>query len=284
MILITGSQGQLGQELCHLLDERGMPYVATNSISLDITDKSKTMSYIKEVQPAVIYHCAAYTAVDKAEDEGKEMNFLVNVTGTENIALAAKEVGATLVYISTDYVFDGTLVDGEYTVEAETNPQNEYGKAKLLGEQAVERIMGEDNYYIIRTSWVFGQYGPNFVYTMQRLAKTMDRLTIVNDQYGRPTWTRTLAEFMLHATSKKIPFGVYHLSNDESCTWYEFAKEILKDNEDIALAPVTSDEFPQKATRPKHSVMDLSATKVTGFIIPTWKEALKKFLISDKMN
>lgn len=283
MILITGSLGQLGQELCHLLDEKSIPYVATNSTSLDITNKEKTMNYIKEVKPDIIYHCAAYTAVDKAEDEGKEMNHLVNVTGTEHVALAAKEVGATLVYASTDYVFDGTLTNGEYDVRAQTNPLNEYGRAKLLGEQIVKEIMGDSHYYIIRTSWVFGQYGANFVYTMQRLAKTMDRLSIVNDQVGRPTWTRTLAEFMVYATTENIDYGVYHLSNDNSCTWYEFAKEILKE-ETIEIAPVTSEEFPQKANRPKYSVLDLSKTKGTGFIIPTWQEALNNFIFSDKMN
>ncbi|MFI3620565.1 dTDP-4-dehydrorhamnose reductase [Vagococcus fluvialis] len=284
MILITGSLGQLGQELCHLLDERRIPYVATHSVSLDITNKEHTMSYIKEVNPSIIYHCAAYTAVDKAEDEGKEINELVNVTGTENVALAAKEVGATLVYISTDYVFDGSLTDEEYSVDHPTNPLNEYGRGKLLGEQAVQRIMGEENHYIIRTSWVFGEYGANFVYTMKRLAKTMDKLSIVNDQYGRPTWTRTLAEFMMYATTEKINFGTYHLSNDNSCTWYEFAKEILKDEVDLTILPVTSEEFPQKATRPKHSIMDLSKTKATGFVIPTWQEALNHFLASDAIK
>ena len=279
MILITGSLGQLGQELCHLLDEKSIPYVATNSTSLDITNKEKTMSYIKEVKPDIIYHCAAYTAVDKAEDDGKEMNHLVNVTGTEHVALGAKEVGATLVYVSTDYVFDGTLTNGEYDVNAKTNPLNEYGRAKLLGEQTVKEIMGDSHYYIIRTSWVFGQYGANFVYTMQRLAKTMDKLSIVNDQVGRPTWTRTLAEFMIYATTENIEFGVYHLSNDNSCTWYEFAKEILKE-ESIELLPVTSEEFPQKAERPKYSVLDLSKIKGTGFVIPTWQEALNTFIES----
>lgn len=281
MILITGSLGQLGQELCHLLDEKNIPYVATNSVSLDITDKNKTLKYIKEVKPDIIYHCAAYTAVDKAEDEGKEMNVLVNVTGTKNIAIAAKEVRATLVYISTDYVFDGTLNDNEYKVDDTTNPLNEYGKAKLLGEKVVKDTMDNKNYYIIRTSWVFGQYGANFVYTMQRLAKSMDKLSIVDDQYGRPTWTRTLAEFMLYAIINKIQFGTYHLSNENSCTWYEFAKLILKEEENIEIIPVTSSEFPQKAKRPKYSVLDLSKTKDTGFIIPTWQEALNTFLLSE---
>ena len=277
MILLTGGNGQLGTELRHLLDEQGQAYLSTDSHEMDITDAEATMAKIKEIQPKVIYHCAAYTAVDKAEDEGKELDELVNVKGTENIAKAAEAVGATLVYISTDYVFDGTLKDGEYATDAPTNPLNEYGRTKLAGEEAVQRYMSK--YYIIRTSWVFGKYGHNFVFTMQKLAQTHPTLTVVNDQYGRPTWTRTLAEFMTFATEKKISYGIYHLSNDHACTWYEFAKEILKDT-DVDVQPVTSDQFPQKAHRPQYSVMDLSKAKATGFTIPTWEEALKMMLES----
>lgn len=282
MILITGSNGQLGTELRHLLNEQ-MPQhevVATDREELDITDAQQTRTFIKEVKPSVIFHCAAYTAVDKAEDEGKELDEQINVEGTKNVALAAKEVGATLVYISTDYVFDGTKKDGEYQADDPTHPLNEYGRTKLLGEQAVQELL--EDYYIIRTSWVFGQYGHNFVFTMQKLAETRDTLTVVNDQFGRPTWTRTLAEFMLFVIEKKAPYGVYHLSNDGVCSWHEFAKEILKDNQKVTVLPVTSEEFPQKAKRPQYSVMDLSKAKNIGFEIPSWQEALKKMLDSNK--
>ncbi|CAI3289705.1 dTDP-4-dehydrorhamnose reductase [Enterococcus cecorum] len=275
MILLTGGNGQLGTELRHLLDEKGVKYVSTDTKEMDITDAQATMDYITNLKPTVIYHCAAYTAVDKAEDEGKALDEKINVDGTRNVALAAKEVGATLVYISTDYVFDGKLKDGEYAVDAPINPLNEYGRTKALGEKAVQEIM--DDYYIIRTSWVFGKYGHNFVFTMQKLAETRDELTIVNDQFGRPTWTRTLAEFMYFVIDQKAPFGIYHLSNDNACSWYEFAKEILKDT-DIKVSPVTSEQFPQKATRPQYSVMDLSKTKALGFKIPTWQEALQGML------
>ena len=271
MILLTGGNGQLGTELRHLLDEKGVKYVSTDAKEMDITDAQATMDYITNLKPTVIYHCAAYTAVDKAEDEGKELDEKINVDGTRNVALAAKEVGATLVYISTDYVFDGKLKDGEYAVDAPINPLNEYGRTKALGEKAVQEIM--EDYYIIRTSWVFGKYGHNFVFTMQKLAETRDELTIVNDQFGRPTWTRTLAEFMYFVIDQKAPFGIYHLSNDNACSWYEFAKEILKDK-DVKVLPVTSEQFPQKATRPQYSVMDLSKAKALGFHIPTWQEAL----------
>ena len=160
-------------------------------------------------------------------------------------------------------------------MDAETNPKNEYGRTKLAGEQLVQSICS--NYYIIRTSWVFGQYGHNFVYTMRRLAETYPILTVVSDQVGRPTWTRTLAEFMVHVMETKPATGIYHLSNDNSCSWYEFACEILKDF-DVEVKPVTSEEYPQKAYRPKHSVMDLSKAKATGFAIPTWQEALASFV------
>lgn len=274
MILVTGAKGQLGTEVCHFLDEKKVEYIGTTTEMLDITHQEQVLSYVKSLQPSVIYHCAAYTAVDKAEDEGKESNHSVNVEGTRNIALAAKAVGATLVYISTDYVFDGTSKE-EYLPEDVTNPQTEYGKAKLAGERAIQEIL--ESYYIIRTSWVFGEYGPNFVYTMQKLAETRDTLTIVSDQFGRPTWTRTLAEFMDFVIEKKAPYGVYHLSNDGSCSWYEFAQEILKNHTKVTILPVTSEEFPQKAQRPKYSVMSLSKVKALGFEIPNWENALNIF-------
>mgnify|MGYP003475075746 FL=1 len=274
MILITGSNGQLGTELCHLLDERKISYTATDAAEMDITDKAAVDAVFQTVKPTFVFHCAAYTAVDKAEEEGKELDEKINVSGTKNIAEAAEAAGAVLVYISTDYVFDGTNA-GEYPVDAETNPKNEYGRTKLAGEQLVQSICS--NYYIIRTSWVFGQYGHNFVYTMRRLAETYPTLTVVSDQVGRPTWTRTLAEFMVHVMETKPENGIYHLSNDNSCSWYEFACEILKDF-DVEVKPVTSEEYPQKAYRPKHSVMDLSKAKATGFAIPTWQEALASFV------
>ena len=272
-ILITGANGQLGSELRDLLDERGVAYDAFDSKGLDITDKQAVDDKFDSLKPAVVYHCAAYTAVDNAEDEGKQANWQVNEDGTRNVAEAAKRVGAKLVYISTDYVFDGTN-PGEYQVDAPTNPKNEYGKAKLAGEQAVKEAL--DDYYIIRTSWVFGKYGKNFVYTMLRLAKDHDKLTVVDDQFGRPTWTRTLAEFMTYLVDHDEAFGTYQLSNEGSCSWYEFASEILKD-EKVEVAPVPSEAYPQKAYRPRHSIMSLSKAEETGFKIISWQEALAQF-------
>ena len=272
-ILITGANGQLGSELRNLLDERGIAYDAFDSKGLDITDRQAVDDKFAALKPAVVYHCAAYTAVDNAEDEGKQTNWQVNEDGTRNVAEAAKRVGAKLVYISTDYVFDGTNA-GEYQVADMTNPKNEYGKAKLAGERAVKDTMND--YYIIRTSWVFGKYGKNFVYTMLRLAKDHGKLTVVDDQFGRPTWTRTLAEFMTYLVDNKQPFGTYQLSNEGSCSWYEFAKEILKD-EDVEVAPVPSEAYPQKAYRPRHSIMSLDKAEDAGFEIPSWRSALDEF-------
>lgn len=278
MILITGGNGQLGTELRRLLDEHGIVYTAADVNELDITDKSAVDAFFDSNKPELVYHCAAYTAVDKAEDEGRELDEKINVDGTQNISEAAARVGATLVYISTDYVFSGDLPLGEeWQVDALANPQSEYGRTKYLGEEAVKA--SGVKYYIIRTAWVFGNYGHNFVFTMQNLAKTHEILSVVNDQHGRPTWTRTLAEFMTYLVDHKCDFGFYHLTNDASSdvTWYDFAKEILK-NTTVTIKPVDSTQFVQKAKRPFNSTMSLEKAKSTGFNVPTWQEALEKML------
>lgn len=273
-VLITGANGQLGKELQRYLTEKHIDFVAADVAEMDITNELLVNQFVTELKPTVIYHCAAYTAVDAAEDEGKTICRLINVEGTRYLASAAQMVGAKMVYISTDYVFDGTKQE-EYTVNDTPNPQSEYGLTKYEGEEAVRELV--ENHYIIRTSWVYGEFGKNFVFTMQNLAQTRDTLTVVSDQVGRPTWTKTLAEFMVHLVDVEAEYGTYHLSNDNSCSWYEFAKEILKDT-NVNVLPVTSDAYPQKANRPKHSVMDLSKSKATGFNIPTWQEALAEFL------
>lgn len=273
--LITGANGQLGQELQKLLRERELDFVAFDSTQLDITSREAVLATFEAIKPDIVLHAAAYTKVDLAEDDGRELNWQVNVNGTKNVADAAKKIGAKLVAVSTDYVFDGTQ-NNDYVETDAVNPQNAYGRAKLAGELAVTES-GADA-YIVRTSWVFGEFGNNFVYTMQRLATTHPKLTVVNDQLGRPTWTRTLAEFMLHLVDVKATYGVYHLSNAGTTTWFEFAREILK-NTDVEVAPVTSAEFPQKAYRPRHSVMSLDKAESTGFEILNWREALNEFLM-----
>ena len=275
-VLITGGNGQLGTELKKLLDEQGVNYISADAKEMDITDSATVDKFVAKVKPEVIYHCAAYTAVDKAEDEGKELNQLINVDGTANVAKAAEANNATIVYIITDFIFDGNKKT-EYKVDDVPNPQNEYGRAKYEGELEIQKYASK--YYIIRTSWVYGEFGANFVFTMQKLAKTHPKLTVVDDQYGRPTWTRDLAEFMTFIVEKKAEYGVYHFSNDNSCTWYEFATEILKDI-DVEIAPVDSSAFPQKAKRPEHSIMDLSKTKALAYQIPTWQDSLKNMLNS----
>ncbi len=277
MILITGANGQLGTELCHLLDERNEEYVAVDVAEMDITKADKVEAVFAQVQPSLVYHCAAFTAVDAAEDEGKELNYAINVLGTENIAKACAKYHSTLVYISTDYVFDGQKPIGEEWQETDLpNPKTEYGRTKRLGEEIVEKYISQ--FYTIRTAWVFGNYGKNFVFTMQALAEKHPRLTVVNDQHGRPTWTRTLAEFMTYLAENQKEFGYYHLSNDakEDTTWYDFALEILKDTA-VEVVPVDSSQFPAKAKRPLNSTMSLEKAKATGFRIPTWQDALKEF-------
>lgn len=269
--LITGGSGQLGREMEELLKEQKCDYTSYNSNDLNILDKDKIEEVFKRDKPEVVIHCAAYTAVDKAEED--DMNWKVNVDGTRNIAEACKMHGSLMVYISTDYVFDGKS-ENEYEETDQTNPLNEYGKAKLQGEKTVQELLKQ--YYIIRTSWVFGKYGNNFVSTMKRLAKEKTELSIVSDQIGRPTWTRTLSEFVSHLVISESDFGVYHLANEGSCSWFEFAEEILK-SDSIELKPILSEDYPQKAERPKHSVLSLQKAIDTGFSIIDWKTALKHF-------
>nr|WP_054757594.1 dTDP-4-dehydrorhamnose reductase [Liquorilactobacillus satsumensis] len=273
-ILITGSHGQLGQELQHLLKKRHIDFLATGSQELDITNEAAVEQYFAHNQPEVVYHCAAYTAVDQAEGDGKETNWKVNATGgTAIIAKACAKYAATLVYISTDYVFDGTRVTGEYLPDDAKGPRNEYGRAKLAGEEAVQKYCTK--YYLVRTAWVYGQWGHNFVYTMLKLAQTHDKLTVVADQVGRPTWTRTLAEFITYLVERQKPYGIYQCSNSGQCSWYEFAQEILRDKE-VTVTPVSSDQYPTAAFRPHYSVMQLS--KETGFEFPKWQDALHQFM------
>ena len=276
-VLVTGADGQLGHDLVIELEKRGHTAIPTDRNEMDITDAEAVERVITDAAPDAVIHCAAYTAVDKAEED-VEVCRNINAQGTRNIAASCNRLGCKLMYISTDYVFDGTKT-GEYEVDDPTNPKNEYGKAKLAGEKAIQAAMTD--YYIIRTSWVFGEYGKNFVYTMLRLAKDHDRLTVVNDQIGRPTWTRTLAEFMTYLVDHHCEYGVYQLSNEDSCSWYEFAREILKDK-DVEVAPVTSEEYPQKAYRPRHSIMSLNKAEATGFTIPTWQASLYEFLVRNK--
>ncbi|TCN26723.1 dTDP-4-dehydrorhamnose reductase [Mesobacillus foraminis] len=272
-VIVTGAKGQLGQDVTELLRNKGYKVYPFSKAELNILDEAVVQSKVEEISPDWILHCAAYTNVEAAEDEGKDLNWKVNRDGSAIISKAAASVDAQLIFISTDYVFDGTRQE-PYQPDDPTNPINEYGAAKLAGEKAVLEYSPDAR--IIRTSWVFGEHGHNFVYTMLKLAKKMDTLKVVDDQYGRPTYARDLANFMIYIMERNIEGGIYHFSNDNEATWYQFAREILK-GEDVVVLPVDSSEFPQKASRPKHSVMSLDKVKETGFDIPSWEDALQRF-------
>lgn len=274
-VLIIGASGQLGTELQILLQSKNLQFLSPDSQQLDLTSKNSIRNYLSKRRPQIIFDCAAYTNVDAAEqDPGKNLNWQINDLGTLYLAQAAQNLNATLFYLSTDYVFDG-LQPTPYQIEDQPNPQNEYGKAKLAGEQHIRQILNK--YYIIRTSWLFGQYGHNFVQAMLHLAKSQPEITVVNDQFGRPTWTRTLAEFMVFAWEHALQFGTYHLANAGSCSWYEFAQEILK-NQPVQVVPVTSQQYRQTAYRPRRSLLSLDKVLAAGFSLPQWPAALKKCL------
>ncbi|MGV0167936.1 dTDP-4-dehydrorhamnose reductase [Furfurilactobacillus sp. WILCCON 0119] len=275
-IMLVGANGQLGTELQKNLDSGNDTWVAYNSTQLDITDRNEVLKRVMTVKPDVIIDAAAYTKVDLAEDEGKKINWAVNFTGTKNLADAAKKERVKLVYVSTDYVFDGTK-HGEYSENDVRSPKNQYGEAKLAGEQYIQENLVD--YYIVRTSWVYGEFGKNFYFTMKRLAQQRKEISVVNDQFGQPTWTKTLADFILYLLDNDVLFGIYNLSNEGRTTWFDFAKEILKEDE-VQVLPVDSSSFPQKALRPEESVLSLNKAKGTGFEIPTWQEALRQFKVT----
>lgn len=275
--MITGAAGQLGMDVSSLLGQK--EYFEVHSFTrqdLDITNEKQVKETIHSLKPDWILHCAAYTNVEAAEDEEEDLNWLVNKKGSRWIAQGAADVGAHLIYISTDYVFNGKQ-QRPYIEDDLKQPLNQYGAAKLAGEEEV--LAFHPSPYIIRTSWVFGEEGHNFVHTMLKLAQSRDEIKVVNDQYGRPTYTKDLAEFMLYLVENQISAGVYHFSNENEATWFDFAKEILK-NHNVKITPVDSTEFPQKAKRPKHSILSLEKVKSVGFVIPTWQDGLHRFMES----
>ncbi|GGG63372.1 NAD(P)-dependent oxidoreductase [Paenibacillus radicis (ex Gao et al. 2016)] len=275
-IVVTGANGQLGRELVEgKFEENTVEIIGFSRNELDITNLLHCRDVLAKHRPDIVIHCAAYTAVDQAESEPDEA-FRVNSAGTRNVAVAAREIGAKLCYISTDYVFDGTATV-PYNEFDRTHPQTVYGKSKLAGEFAVQTL--HDRFFIVRTSWVFGKYGNNFVKTMLRLGKEKDRLKVVADQIGSPTYTYDLAAFLIELVQTDY-YGIYHVSNTESCSWFGFAKAIFEDSSTpIHLEPCTTEEFPRPAPRPFFSVMDHSAIRSNGFTpLRPWREALQHFL------
>lgn len=274
-VLVTGYTGQLGFDVIRELKARNIECIGTTRNEFSLTDIEKMQAFVKAYKPDVVIHCAAYTAVDKAEDE-VELCAQINHLATKKLAKVCKEIDAKMIYISTDYVFAGSGEDF-YEVSDEKAPQNVYGKSKLDGELAVQEIL--DKYFIVRISWVFGSNGKNFIKTMLNLAKTHDKLTVVNDQIGSPTYTVDLAKLLCDmALSDK--YGVYHATNEGICSWYDFACEIFKQADiKINVKPVSSTAFPTKAIRPHNSRMSKKCLDEAGFNrLPTWQNALTKYL------
>lgn len=274
-VLVTGVKGQLGYDIVKRLNELGIENVGVDIDDFDITDKEETEKYIINYKPDVVVHCAAYTAVDKAEDE-KDKCFSINVDGTRNIAKACKKIDAKMLYISTDYVFDGRGIKPQ-SENKPTAPINYYGYSKEQGEQVVRDILGK--YFIIRTSWVYGKNGSNFIKTMLKLAQTRDEISVVNDQIGAPTYTKDLAVLIcdMIQTSK---YGTYHGVNEGYCSWYEFVQAIFKKSGiNIKVNPVSTSEYRTKAKRPLNSRLSKKALDKNGFNrLLNWEDALERYL------
>ncbi|MDQ1000812.1 dTDP-4-dehydrorhamnose reductase [Neobacillus niacini] len=274
-VVVTGAGGQLGQDVLLELERKNHQAFGADRQQLDITKEEDVLAFISEVKPDVILHCAAYTNVDAAE-ENEEAAYQVNAAGTEYLAKAAKQIGAKMLYVSTDYVFDGSASE-PYEVDEPTKPLGAYGRTKLAGEQLLQKQL--DEFFIVRTAWVFGIHGNNFVKTMIRLGKERGEVGVVHDQVGSPTYTVDLARFMveLMETDK---YGIYHATNSGICSWYEFAVEIFKQaNMKVTVNPLTTDQFPRPAARPKYSVLSKKRIEKQGLKpLRDWKEALAAYL------
>ncbi|MBQ8460260.1 dTDP-4-dehydrorhamnose reductase [bacterium] len=269
-ILVTGAKGMLGQDLCPILENHKYDVFKTDIDNLDITNFINIDKVFNKIKPDIVIHCAGYTNVDKAE-ENIEIARLINSFGTENIAKACKKFDAVLIYISTDYVFDGEKTS-PYKPLDKPSPLNNYGLTKFEGEQAVKNNL--EKYYICRTSWLYGQYGKNFVDTMISLANKPE-IKVVDDQIGCPTWTVELSNAIIKIINSKQPYGIYHICGGGSTSWYGFAKEIFNQAGITAnLKPCSTKEFARPAKRPSYSVMENNG------ICKDWKEALKCYIKS----
>lgn len=277
-ILVTGANGQLGNEMQVLSKENPQhTYFFTDVQELDICDKQAVNDFIAEKQIEMIVNCAAYTAVDKAEDDA-ELAYKLNSEAPETLARAAQSVGASMIQVSTDYVFDGTA-HIPYTEDCPPCPNSVYGTTKLKGEHAV--LDHCENAVVIRTAWLYSIYGNNFVKTMIRLGKERDTLGVVFDQIGTPTYANDLAQAIFSIINKGIVRGVYHFSNEGVCSWYDFTIAIhrLSGITSCKVNPLHSSEFPAKANRPHYSVLDKTKIRTTfGIEIPHWEESLKRCL------
>ena len=278
-ILITGANGMLANSVRTKLSNYEL--ILTDVSDLDITNKEAVIKFVENNKPEYIINCAAYTAVDKAETVGPIVE-KINAEGPKNLAIAAKNVGAKLVHISTDYVFGGNLpIDQSYSEDDPKAPVTEYGRTKLLGEESIKE--NTDEYYIFRTAWLYGE-GNNFVRTMLKLGSTKDELNVVSDQHGSPTYAEDLAEIIKQAIEKKIPYGVYHATNEGFTTWYDFTKAIFeKANITCKVNPVTTEEYIKmmnvvQAKRPENSQLSKAKLNSVGIEIPNWEDALDRYL------
>lgn len=274
-ILVTGASGQLGYDVERELERRGIEHLGTSSRELDTTDREAVERLMQSYRPDAVVHCAAYTKVDLAEDE-PERCWAVNADGTRNLAAACREIGAKMLYISTDYVFPGTGEQFRRTDDP-VSPVNTYGRSKLAGELAVQSLL--ETYFIVRISWVFGKNGNNFVKTMLRLAETRTELTVVCDQIGSPTYTADLAPLLCDMVQTER-YGVYHATNEGTCAWSEFAEAIFElAGRQVVVHPIPTSAYPTRAARPLNSRMSKERLHSNGFQeLPEWKNALARYL------
>ena len=280
-ILITGANGMLAKEVKEKF-AKGNDITATDVSELDITDEKAVFEFINKLKPDYIINCAAFTAVDKAE-ECYELADKINGDGPTNLAKAAKASESKLVHISTDYVFGGNLdLSKDYKEDDKKEPVTVYGKTKLHGEQGIENNM--DEYYIFRTAWLYGIGGNNFVKTMLKLGEAKDELNVVADQHGSPTYAKDLSEIIYQAVTKRIPYGIYNSTNEGYTTWYDFTKAIFEYTGTICkVNPVTTEEYIKlmgvtQAKRPKNSQMSKEKLKSVGINVPDWEDGLKRYL------
>lgn len=282
MIWLVGNRGMLGSEVEALLQQRGIPCIASDK-EVDITDQSQLRRFAAEHPLSWIINCSAYTAVDRAEDE-PEAAFRINADGPRHLAEIARYKGAKLIHISTDYVFDGTK-DGAYVETDTPNPLGVYGRSKYQGEVQVQRLLKE--HFIVRTSWLYGKHGHNFVTTMLRLFRERDEVRVVGDQWGSPTYAPDLAGAVMEIVrSHSEDYGIYHFANEGRISWYDFAceiynrarnKELLK--KDVPIQKIVTAEYPTKARRPQNSCLSKEKFRNTfGVVIDPWQKGLQNFL------
>ena len=274
-VLVTGVKGQLGSDIAAELKLRAEECIGADIADFDITDRGATVGTIKKYMPDCVIHCAAFTDVNGAEEK-RGLCERINVLGTENVALACNEADAKLIYISTDYVFNGEGMR-PYKPNDERNPINFYGMTKSLGEDKVRSVCPK--HFIVRTSWVFGKNGTNFVKTMLRLGEQMEGLTVVDDQIGSPTYTPDLARLLCDMAATER-YGTYHATNEGFCSWYDFAKKIMElSGIGCNIKPIASKDYPSPAKRPQNSRLSKEKLVQNGFYkLPPWEDALKRFI------